>query len=149
GEYDQLTLARLLVAQHRADPAVSLEGALAVVDRVLADGDAGGRGGSLVEGRLVRALAHDAAGDLDRALADLAAALVAGVPAGYVRLFLDEGPPMEHLLRGASHRADCGEQARVLLAAVPVGPPGSTAGRTPAADDTLSERETEVLRLLA
>jgi LuxR family transcriptional regulator, maltose regulon positive regulatory protein len=148
-EYDQLTLARLLVAERRADPAADLEGALAVVDRVLADGDAGGRGSSLVEGRLVRALAHDAAGDLDRALADLAAALAAGVPAGYVRLFLDEGPAMERLLRAARDRADSGEHATLLLAAVPVEPPGATPGRTPAVDDTLSERETEVLRLLA
>ena len=62
------------------------------------------RGGSIIETLLVRALAHSAAGDLHKALADLGRALITGVPAGYRRLFLDEGEPMTDLLRAAAAR---------------------------------------------
>ena len=74
-EYDQLTLARLLVAEGNA------RGALDLLDRVLDVARAAGRDGSLVEAGLVRALAHHANGDADSAAADLAAALTGGVPA--------------------------------------------------------------------
>ena len=98
-EYDQLTLARLLVAESDAREALGL------VDRVLDDARAAGRDGSPIEACLVRALAHHANGDADAAAADLAAALTAGVPAGYCRLFLDEGQPMAELLERAARAA--------------------------------------------
>ncbi len=91
-EYDQLTLARLLVAEGHAREALDL------LDRVLDVAQAAGRAGSWIEAGLVRALAHQANGDADAAEADLAAALTDGVPAGYRRLFLDEGAPMAQLL---------------------------------------------------
>ena len=73
-EYDQLTLARLLVAEGDTREALGL------LDRVLDVARAAGRDGSLVEAGLVRALAHAATGDADSAAADLAAALTGGVP---------------------------------------------------------------------
>jgi LuxR family maltose regulon positive regulatory protein len=141
-EYDQLTLARLLVAEGNAREALDL------LDRVLDVARAAGRHGSLVEAGLVRALAHHTNGDADAAAADLAAALTAGVPAGYCRLFLDEGQPMAELLgqvgRTAAH--DVRTHAEHLLAAQrPSAPP--LAG--PVSEEGLSEREREVLRLLA
>ena len=139
-EFNQLTLARLLIGQYRADRDLAgLEQARALLDRVADAAQAAGRAGSLVEARLVRALAWQAAGDTDAALSDLAAALADGVPAGYLRLFLDEGPPMEELLRAAG-RADL-----VPRAAAPAG----AAAAAPAGDEGLSDRELEVLRLLA
>ena len=102
-EFNQLTLARLLIGQYRADrDQGGIEQARALLDRVADAAQAAGRAGSLVEARLVRALARHAAGDTDAAISDLAAALANGVPAGYLRLFLDEGPPMEELLRAAA-----------------------------------------------
>src|SRR5207248_3075910 len=95
-EYDQLTLARLLVAQGEACDALPL------LDRVLEDAQRADRDGSLIEARLVRALAHHAHGDAEAAAADLGVALAAGVPAGYCRLFLDEGRPMAELLGRAA-----------------------------------------------
>ena len=139
-EFNQLTLARLLIGQYRADRDLAgLEQARALLNRVADAAQAAGRAGSLVEARLVRALAWQAAGDTDAALSDLAAALADGVPAGYLRLFLDEGPPMEELLRAAG-RADL-----VPRAAAPAG----AAAAAPAGDEGLSDRELEVLRLLA
>ena len=126
-EYDQLTLARLLVAEGDARAALDL------LDRVLDVAQAAGRDGSLVEAGLVRALAHHANGDADSAAADLAAALTLGVPAGYCRLFLDEGQPMADLLeqarrrRGArrtdARRAPAGRRAVRPSAPRPPGPP--------------------------
>jgi ATP/maltotriose-dependent transcriptional regulator MalT len=116
-----------------------------------------GRDAGLVEAGLVRALAHHANGDLDSATVDLADALTVGVPAGYCRLFLDEGQPMTELLgqvaRGAAH--DVRTHAKHLLGAAPrssgQGPSGPSvpAPAGPASEDGLSERELEVLRLLA
>jgi LuxR family maltose regulon positive regulatory protein len=142
-EYDQLTLARLLVADGDA------RGALDLLDRVLDGAQAAGRDGSLIEARLVRALAHHANSDANAATADLAAALTAGVPAGYCRLFLDEGQPIAELLgqlaRTAAH--DVHRHAEHLLAAADR--PSAPAAAGPATKEGLSERELEVLRLLA
>jgi LuxR family maltose regulon positive regulatory protein len=133
GEYDRLTLARLMVAE-RAD----LEGVVALAERVARSAGAAGRGGSVLDAHVVRALAHDAAGDRDAALAALHEALALGVPHGYRRLFLDEGAPMVELLRASTD-----DLAAVVLAAaeVEVAPAVRAEG--------LSERELEVLRLLA
>jgi LuxR family maltose regulon positive regulatory protein len=142
-EYDQLTLARLLVAEGHADDAVEL------LDRVLDAAEAADRRGSLVEGRAVRALAHDVTGDSDRAAADLPLALTEGVPAGYCRLFLDEGEPMAELLARLAGAAahDVRLQAEHLLASART-PPVPAPAHLPSAEE-LSERELEVLRLLS
>jgi LuxR family transcriptional regulator, maltose regulon positive regulatory protein len=142
-EYDQLTLARLLVAEGDAREA------LVLLDRVLDVAQEAGRGGSVVEVRVVRALAHHANGDADSAAADLAAALTGGVPAGYCRLFLDEGPPMAELLGQVARAAaqDVRTHAEHLLAAAQT--PSAPAPARRASEEGLSEREREVLRLLA
>jgi LuxR family transcriptional regulator, maltose regulon positive regulatory protein len=142
-EYDQLTLARLLVAEGDAGEA------LALLHRVLDAAQEAGRAGSVVEARLLRALAHHANGDADPAAADLTAALADGVPAGYCRLFLDEGAPVVALL-GQVVRAAAGDvraHAEHLLAVARRPSAPTSAAR--ASDEGLSEREREVLRLLA
>ena len=73
-EFDQLTLARLLIAQHRADHEPDgLDTARRAARPDRRRRAAADRGGSLIEARLVRALAHHASGDPDAALADLTA----------------------------------------------------------------------------
>lgn len=142
-EYDQLTLARLLVAEGDAREALDL------LDRVLHVAQAAGRNGSMVEAVLVRALAHHADGDADSATADLVAALTDGVPDGYCRLFLDEGHPMAELLEQVARTTphDVGTHAEHLLAAARRPPGRAPSG--PRSEDGLSGRELEVLRLLA
>jgi LuxR family maltose regulon positive regulatory protein len=134
GEFDRLTLARLMVAE-RAD----LDGVVALARRVAASAEAAGRGGSVLDAHVVRALAHDAAADRDAALAALDEALALGVPAGCRRVFLDEGAPMLALLR-----ASASDHAATVLASV-----ADDAPARPASPEGLSEREVEVLRLLA
>jgi LuxR family maltose regulon positive regulatory protein len=147
-EFNQLTLARLLIGQYRADrDRGGIEQARALLDRVVDAAQASGRAGSLVEARLVRALARHATGDTSAAIPDLAAALTDGVPAGYLRLFLDEGPPMNELLRTAERRPECAEYAALVLRSSPAAATADAA--VPSSDEGLSDRELEVLRLLA
>ena len=110
---------------------------------------AAGRDGTLVEAGLVRALAHHANGDAASAVADLSAALTGGVPAGYCRLFLDEGEPMAELLgrlaRAPAHDARAHAERLLGAARRPSAPAPTGRGF----EEGLSEREREVLRLLA
>jgi LuxR family maltose regulon positive regulatory protein len=150
-EYEHLTLARLLLAQHRAGP--GLAALLGLLDRLHAAAGNAGRDGSLLEIRTLQALAHHAQGDLPRALAVLAR-IVAETPEpdSHVRLYLDEGAPMLALLQHAAGVGPTGPGdavrgwARRLLerTAAPVrgGEP-----RQPL-PDPLSQRELQVLRLL-
>lgn len=152
-EYDQLTLARLLVARHRTTPRRdTLDVVLPLLDRIVAAAEAADRGGNLVDALLVRALGHRH-GDPDAALADLGRALHAGVPVGYCRLFLDEGPAMVELLRAVAGRRDLlgSAEAAALLQVAGRRPDAAPDARPPARgmQEPLSAREIEVLRLLA
>ena len=157
-EYEHLTLARLLLAQH------SRVGAVAdLLERLLAAAAGAGRQGSVLEIRVLLALAHQAQGDLPRALAVLGESFVeTPEPEGHVRLYLDEGAPMLTLLHHAA-RATGGhvllrERARRLLdlTRVPIAGAGAGAGvgagvgaePNQSLVDPLSQRELEVLRFL-
>ena len=73
----------------------------------------GGRTGSVIEILVLQALAHQMQGDVRAALAPLERALTLAEPEGYVRIFVDEGPPMavllERLRNAGSHRAMSGD----------------------------------------
>ncbi len=153
-EFDQLTLARLLVARYRAgatDASWSIDEAVRILDLVLAAAEVGDRQGSAIEARWLRALALHASGDDEQALDDVDHALSAGVSAGYQRLFLDEGRPAEALLRVAADQGGPGAAAAVVLldAADDVRREAPRAAKRSAGQESLSEREVEVLRLLA
>jgi LuxR family maltose regulon positive regulatory protein len=73
-------------------------------------------------------------------------ALTLAEPEGYVRMFVDEGPPMAHLLEEAVRCGIAPHYVRHLLAAL-----GKTENSTPVTQgliEPLSERELEVLQLL-
>jgi LuxR family maltose regulon positive regulatory protein len=85
-------------------------------------------------------------GDIPAALAPLERALTLAEPEGYVRIFVDEGPPMAVLLEEAAEHRIAPAYVRRLLTAF-----GKTEDRTPAERvviEPLSERELDVLRLL-
>ena len=87
------------------------------MDRLADAAETSGRAGSLLEIRMLQALAHDAQGHRLQALQMLWTEAWAGAPEpeGYVRLFLDEGAPMVELLRAAEQLGDAGGHARRLL----------------------------------
>ena len=81
------------------------------------------------------------------ALAPLERALILAEPEGYVRLFVDEGPPMAVLLREAAIKGAAPNYVALLRRTF-----GKAEGEKPASqllNEPLSERELEVLRLLA
>ncbi len=143
-EYDHLTLVRLIVAQHRAHPDPhALDGALSLLARLHGAAEASGRGGSLVEIKLLSALAQDALGDRARARATLDRAWdQTPEPDGYARLFLDEGAPLAELLLDTDRRSPAGGHAHRLLSL------RADPGRAQSSAEPLSERELQVLGLL-
>jgi LuxR family maltose regulon positive regulatory protein len=92
----------------------------------------------------LQALALRAQGKLDQALTALESALSLAEPEGYVRTFIDEGEPMAALLRAAASRGIAVDYVSELLAAF-----GDVAPPSARLVEPLSERELEVLRLLA
>lgn len=147
-EYEHLTRARVLLAEHRAG---TTPGALADADRlltgVLAAAEAGGRTGAVVEALVLRALARQADGDVPGALAALDRAVRLAAGPGHVRVFADEGAPLAALLGVLALRPDAPAHLATLLAAAPGAVP---VGPAPAGlPDPLTDRERAVLRLLA
>jgi LuxR family maltose regulon positive regulatory protein len=140
----------VLLAQYRRDrtnPSI-LRNAVALLERLLHASEQGRRTGHVIEILVLQALASQAHGDIPAALAALERALELAAPEGYVRIFLDEGPSMAALLRAATGQGIARNYARQLLTR-----PSDWHDRTtPATQDLiepLSERELEVIRLLA
>jgi LuxR family maltose regulon positive regulatory protein len=137
-----MVLARVLIARAQLSEAVDL------LTRMIDTAETAGWFGRLIEMRVILALAHQAQRDSDESLIALEQALISAKPEGYLRVFVDEGDPMEALLREAETRGIAPDYVPKLLAAfetdhVQVEPPFVTALIEP-----LSERELEVLRLL-
>jgi LuxR family maltose regulon positive regulatory protein len=144
-EYEHTTLARLLVAEAADGGAEILPAALALLERLLTAAERGRRDGSRLEILVVQALARHAAGDGVGAFAALDAAIELGKGEGYVRVFLDEGPPMTRLLKAAEKRSKApGYLHELVRAATGTGPSSASQGLV----EPLSEREMDVLRLL-
>lgn len=167
-EYEQITLARILLAQgvyNRAAP--PLAEALALLARLHQAAAAGERRGSQLEILILQALAHATQGDSAAALGALAHALTLGEPEGYIQIFVDEGAAMVELfakLKDEGGRlkdekvkvyidkilAAFGPQPAAYAPAAPKSapPPPHPSSLNPQPFlEPLSERELEVLRL--
>ena len=151
-----LVLARVLLAQDRPGPALTL------LQRLLATAASQDRIGSVIEIQALLALALAARGDHAGALGALAEAVTLACPQGYVRVFADEGAPMRALLtrlsaaakdqRGPARDIDPDYLAGLLRASGQAGaapPSRRAAAALPGMVEPLTGRELEVLRLLA
>ena len=87
-----LVLARVLLAQDRPGPALTL------LQRLLEAAVSQGRTGSIIEIQALQALALAARGESASALGALTEALTLACRHGYVRVLADEGAPMHALL---------------------------------------------------
>lgn len=161
-EAEYLILARVRIAQasNGSDPSLYQQ-AFDLLTRLLADATAKRRMRSVLDILIVRALAQWAQGTHHEALATLADALALAASEGYIRRFVDEGTPMLTMLHTAAARASAPEYLTRLLAAFPAtlkaehGTPKVAAAKLPSAGyvphlvEPLSQRELEVLRLIA
>ena len=153
-EFEHITLARVLIARSRSEREYrSIHEAMGLLERLLQAAE-GERTGSIIEILVLQALAHEARGDITRALVSLEPALSLAEPEGYVRIFLDEGLPMARLLYEALSQGVESDYIRRLLAAFPVAESEQTAsspmrGSKSELVEPLSERELEVLQLIA
>jgi LuxR family maltose regulon positive regulatory protein len=145
-----LTSARLLRARGRHREALGL------LEEPREEAEASGRTGDLVEVLTLQALALWEGNDRGRALDTLARALSLAEPEGYVRTFVDEGPPMAEILAGmleAGRRGgiDLPVPARYLetLLASLEQDSARTASATGGLPERVSGREHEILRLVA
>ncbi|WP_423065371.1 LuxR C-terminal-related transcriptional regulator [Devosia sp. CN2-171] len=145
-EFEHITLARVLLAQEGNDRSSRTDQVSRFLDRLLEAAERGGRAGSVIEISILQSIAHRHS-DADAALGSLERALALAAPEGYVRLFINEGPAMEALLKIAVKRRIAPDYARELLAAY--GPPEVRPQRHPDLIEPLSERELDVLRLLS
>jgi LuxR family maltose regulon positive regulatory protein len=164
-ETDYLTVVRVLLAYGRTSADKGhLTQARALLGQLLKAAERAERRGSLIEILALQALALHAQDETIAALAALKRALSLAEPQGYIRLFVDEGEPMTLLLKGllAHHRTArrpeypgfSRQYLHTLLDATgqTTTPSMKNASVSPGVSpllDPLSERELEVLRLLA
>lgn len=145
-----ISQARVFLAQGDASKALAL---LAPLRRQM---EARGWQDERLRTMVLEAIALHAYGAMDRAVQLLGEALALAEPGGFIRLFVDEGQPMARLLTEAAARGTMPDYTARLLAACAANRPRPAAGAVrPASSaaqpliEPLSERELEVLRLIA
>jgi LuxR family transcriptional regulator, maltose regulon positive regulatory protein len=153
-EREYLTLVRVLITRRRLDEAKQW------LANLLQLAEAQGRTGSVIELLMLQAEALQACGEVNQAIERLSRALALAEPEGYIRLFVDEGTPMAQLLVQLRHRRDqpgSMDYREKLLAELRRAHdkdrphPSAAIPRpiVPQLSEPLSERELEVLRLIA
>ena len=155
--FEQLTLARLLIAQRQAalpgQAQLDLHPLLRSLDKQLPPARETGNVWWEIELFLLQALAWQAEGSQDRALAALGRALELAEPGGFVRLFVDEGAPMAALLRQLKtqeHKVPLAYLNKLLEAlGLAVGGTPTTVFSNSLLSEPLTPREIEILQRLA
>jgi LuxR family maltose regulon positive regulatory protein len=178
-EYEYLTLARVLIAQNRAEEAVPL------LERLIASAEGAGRRGQSIAYLSLQAVAYqaqaktlaqgesttrrsdqsrtgqepppDSQSKRDKALAYLSRALALAEPEGYMRTFVDLGPPMRELLPVVARQGVASDYVSRLLAAFSTVEPAFVPSPAVPQErreiggpvEPLGDRERQVLRLLA
>jgi LuxR family maltose regulon positive regulatory protein len=137
-EAEYLTAVRIRLAQKKPAPAAE-----ALVELKL-HAETEGRQGSLIEVLILQALACQQLGQTEDALDHLHTALRLAEPAGYLRVFIDEGPELARLLQRLADRRILPHYTAVILDGfVRLSPPDQPLV------EPLTEREIEVLALIA
>jgi len=150
-ELTQIARARVLIAQHMPDRAIDL------LSRLESAARSAGRMGRVIEILLLQAISLQELGNFDHAVQALTKCLVLAKPEGYLRIFLDEGQPMQTLLAQWLDRTGVSPlraYATHLVSQYDAKSQDVTAARertspTVGPIEPLSERELEVLQLIA
>lgn len=168
-EYEHVTLSRVLLAQyHSRGDESALKEAGGLLDRLFEAAESGSREGSVLEVEVLRAVARHAAGDVDAALEALERAVDLAEPQNWARFLLDSAPGLGDLLTLLAERRPHAQFVRDLLTRRSGEPLQASLSRAAASSaaagnydaaarqavreellDPLSDRELDVLRLLA
>ena len=146
----QTTVARAHLAQGKP------EEALAALEPLLGPAEAAGAFLHVIEVCALKALALHALGDTSAALVSLERSLALAEPEGFARVYLNEGAPMEALLREAAAQGVHPKYVRKLLEGFKVWKYESTGesstlplSHTQPLTDPLTPRERDVLHLIS
>ncbi len=147
-----LTLAKILISYgHQRRSGSWVQQGLELLERLLAMADAAGASGRVIQILVAKAIALQTEGQLEPALDALRQALDLAEPEGYLNTFVRQGPTMRHLLQVAASRGAALAYVTTILGAF--NGSSSTCGPgafgSPRLAEALSERELQVLRLLA
>lgn len=153
---DQLMKVQVFIANH------SWQEALALVQGIEAECQAAGLNRMLVGALLLKAIIYQAIGDPDRALSEMTSAIRTAAPDRFVRVFVDGGEAVQHLLAQCATRCIPEEAAGIqqLLAHFPATSNQNIAtsravmrvqGQSSVSElvEPLTAREQEVLELIA
>jgi LuxR family maltose regulon positive regulatory protein len=156
-EFEHITLSRVLLAKYQKNrDEHTISKSLNLLERLLEAAEDGKRMGSVLEILVTQVFVYQAKEDKPQALASLERALTLAQPEGYIRIFLNEGIPMEQLLREVARRGVLPDYTGKLLGTFEASRQKSvaSASESPLTIPTsqpliepLSQRELEVLRL--
>jgi LuxR family maltose regulon positive regulatory protein len=148
-EVAYIALAHILITQNKMDEADRL------LARLIENAKSGDRVYMMIEMRLMRALIFKAGQDTAAALTELKLALSLAEPGGFIMIFVSKGKPVAELLKEilAVKKRDHDDTkagfslfyAKKILSVFKAGSPLKIEGLM----DTISERELEVLHLIA
>ena len=144
GNMIKIPLARIQIAQGL------LEKTNQILLPLLEAAEAGGHISRVIEILMLQALAFQVGGDTAQAMTTLEKALTLAEPGGFIRIFVDEGPPMEALLKRIKvEDGKIKEYVHTLLAAFTEKESQPSSLSPQSLIEPLSEREIEVLQLIA
>lgn len=151
GIFARLVRIHIMVAYYREHGEPEIRPYLPQLDEIIANLEDRGWVENHVQARIAQALAWDALAERAEALSALKKALQLAAKAGYVRLFLDEGPVMARLLYQVAQQGLQAEYAGKLLAQFPADGnlPDSFSSVAVGLVEPLTSREIEVLTLIA
>lgn len=144
-EFELLTFARILLAEGNQGDALGL------LSHLLEAAEKDKRTASIIEILIVQILAHEAQGDISSALVVLQHVLELAKPEGYLRIFVNEGETMAELLKKVKNEDGRLQNyiQKLLKAFGREEKALPTSFNSQPLIDPLSERELEVLRLIA
>jgi len=149
-EFELMTLARIHIVQYqhskKNSPIHEVENLL---ERLLKAAEIGQRNGSMIEILILQALLQRLLNDIPSALISLQRALDLAEPQGYIRIFVDEQKSMKELLSEAKTRGIMPIYVNKLLSAFATNQSTSRATSPQGLIEPMSERELEVLHLIA
>jgi LuxR family maltose regulon positive regulatory protein len=136
-EIELLIFSRILILQRNHQRALSL------LENLLRSAEVEHRNHSVIQILILQAIALHSLGRREDSIRQMARALLLAEPEGYFRTFIEQDPPITVILRNAAAQSHSPDYAHQLLSAL-----GETVnGETNL--DPLSERELEVLQLMA